>query len=319
MIHEYLFSTDEKREEIENYQPEKIRVSALSIENTHCWILTYEVDGENETSAKVLSDENKRICQKYRPIVLANGSSAYYNQRLFPLINRFERMLRNLLYLKSVISIGDPSINNISSLEDKALGDVFDMLFTDEQFINSSKGIINKKTWRYTKAEILCALNEIQENTIWDALLGKNAVPELQKNFSRVRTYRNDVMHAHNIDHESYLKAKRLFNTINTQLITELGLLVNKDQPVASDDVFNETLKNVIHRADLTEKVSYLLQDYERIQAEHQKQIEMLIKETEKYEEQRQQLFAQVVSDWDRSDTMRRQIEDLGKVFATMR
>lgn len=126
-------------------------------------------------------------------------------------------------------------------------------------------------------------------------------------------------MHAHNIDHESYLKAKRLFNTINTQLITELGLLVNKDQPVASDDVFNETLKNVIHRADLTEKVSYLLQDYERIQAEHQKQIEMLIKETEKYEEQRQQLFAQVVSDWDRSDTMRRQIEDLGKVFATMR
>src|SRR5699024_1286000 len=112
---------------------------------------------------------------------------------LFPDINEFERKLRKLLYLKSAIYHGDKKIDNIRNLETKELGVIFELLFTDADFVKNARSKVNEKTWQFTKREIVAALQSIAEDTLWNDLLGNEAVVSLSDNFLTVKNYRNDV------------------------------------------------------------------------------------------------------------------------------
>ncbi len=266
MIQEYLFTGKNVRDKIANYVPENITSRITDIDGTDCWIVSYYVDGKSEDAARQLSVVNRYICDNYEPIILSNESAAFYNQKLFPLINEFERKLRKLLYLKSALAKGTKASENISQLEEKALGEVFDLLFTDERFITDAKARINQKTWKYSKAEIIDTLNAIQENTNWDSLLGEKAVPTLRNGFIKVRKYRNDVMHAHNIDYDTYREAKKTFAQINEQFDDEISLIVS--DPTNSETVgseFNDSLNKAIQSLSLADALSEYyknVQDY---------------------------------------------------------
>ena len=79
------------------------------------------------------------IVENFAPTVLINESLAYFNRKLFPYINEFERKLRKFLYLKSAIYTGEKRIENIRDLESKDLGEIFVLLFTDAEFVKASK------------------------------------------------------------------------------------------------------------------------------------------------------------------------------------
>ena len=110
MIQEYLFMDATHRGAVEEYSPDKVNVDFFDIENSTCWIAQYTMGGENEDSAKALSLINDYIVEHFNPTILTNESSAYYNKKLFPDINEFERKLRKLLYLKSAIYHGDKKL-----------------------------------------------------------------------------------------------------------------------------------------------------------------------------------------------------------------
>ena len=158
MIQEYLFMDATHRVAVGNYTPAKVKVSIYEIENSACWTVTYSLSSETEESAKVLSQVNEYVLDHFQPTVLSNESAAYFNQRLYPCVNEFERKLRKLLYLKSAIYSGDKKIDNIRDLEAKDLGTIFELLFTDTEFITTVKKKVNEKTWQYTKKEIIAAL-----------------------------------------------------------------------------------------------------------------------------------------------------------------
>lgn len=249
MIQEYLFIDNTHREAVEKYAPDKATREIHDIENSTCWIVTYALPKENEDCAKALSQINKYVVEHFKPTVLTNESSAYYNRKLFPHINEFERKLRKLLYLKSAIYHGEKKIDNIRNLESKDLGVIFELLFTDAEFVKSVRTKVNEKTWQFTKKEIIAVLQSISEDTVWNNLLGTEAVTSLSENFLAVKNYRNDVMHAHNIDTETYREAKKLFTDINGQLDSEIGLIIKKAEESpeeTADSAFNEVLNTAL-------------------------------------------------------------------------
>lgn len=226
MIQEYLFTDFEKINDTNALCINGITPEIEKIENSNRTIVKYVMSGENEDSARELSAINDEIMEKYNPIVLSNESAAFFNKSLYPLFNEFERKLRKLLYLKSALSDKTVNTENINGLEKKDFGEIFTILFTDSTFVNDVKKTINDKSWQFTKKEILDMLQERSEHTLWDKLIGKDTIPLLCSNFIKVKNYRNDVMHAHNIGYKIYMEAQELINKINNNLDMEIGRII---------------------------------------------------------------------------------------------
>ena len=246
MIQEYLFVTDTYKNEIESLEVNsKILKETIVIENSKCWIFSLQFDGENEDAARALDAANKAVFEKYTPIILSNGSSAYFNKSLFPIVNEFERKLRKLLYLASALQDEKDSGEAIKDLEAKDLGTIFTALFSDASFVKKVKETINKNmTWQFTKDELLHSIKELDENVLWDTLLGKDCAQTFRKEFNTVKGCRNDVMHAHNINFDQYKTAKKLFQKINGELDSAIGQLIGakeENKPVAAPD-FSSTI-----------------------------------------------------------------------------
>mgnify|MGYP006865377614 CR=1 FL=1 len=236
MINEYLFLSDEYRVVVEEYTLSDVIVEISSIENTQLWVATFSVEGKNEDGAKKLSDVHNTLAE-YSPLVLSCESSEYYNRMLFPLINELERKLRKLLYLAVSISDNTEAKKSIQRLEEKDFGEIFDLLFIDMNFISNLKKRINADAKsefngksKYSKQEIQAYLDKLEENLLWDVILKKDDVPTLRRRFRDVQTYRNDVMHAHNIVSGTYAKAKYLFEKINRELSITIGRLIGQTE-----------------------------------------------------------------------------------------
>lgn len=277
MKQEYLFVEDTHKAEIESYKPENVRCSIQNIEDSTCWIAVYEVSGENLQSAKTLSKTNDYITSKFNPTILTNESAAYFNKSLYPYFNEFERKLRKLLYLKSALQHDATASQNIKELESKDLGTIFELLFTDTQFIKDVKKSINEKSWQFTRDEIINTINQLSESTLWDSLIGHETISILRSDFIRVKNYRNDVMHAHNMDAASYTSALGIIKKINDQLDDELNKLVKSPEPPTefSEKSFNSALSQALEeyqsslrRAYSPEMLSSTLSSYQNAMQE---------------------------------------------------
>lgn len=274
---EYLFVEDTHKAEIESYKPENVRCSIQNIEDSTCWIAVYEVSGENLQSAKILSKTNDYITSEFNPTILTNESAAYFNKSLYPYFNEFERKLRKLLYLKSALQHDATASQNIKELESKDLGTIFELLFTDAQFIKDVKKSINEKSWQFTREEIINTINRLSENTLWDSLIGHETISILRSDFIRVKNYRNDVMHAHNMDAASYTSALGVIKKINDQLDDELNKLVKSPETPteSSEKSFNSALSQALEeyqsslrRAYSPEMLSSTLSSYQNAMRE---------------------------------------------------
>lgn len=260
MINEYLFLSDESRTTVEAYKPAGITVEISGIENTPLWVAAYSLASKNEDSAKKLSEVHTIIMQ-YAPLVLSCGSSGYYNRILFPLVNELERKLRKLLYLAASISDNDKAKENIKQLEEKDFGEIFDLLFIDQNFILDMKKRINAEAKsefngksKYSKKEIESYLESLVEHALWDTILGEKEVPTLRIRFRDVQTYRNDVMHAHNISSEFYGKARYLFGKINKELDSSIGKLIgtSEDKTTGQKPEVNTAISSALAAMDLS-------------------------------------------------------------------
>lgn len=237
LVNEYLFLSNNKENEIRNFANDDVIVNFTNIENTNIWIAKYSLKGNGLSEAKKLSDIHTKLMEfPQRPQILSCGSSEYFNKALYPKINRLERSLRKLLYIASSmpdIEI-EKSIQSINNLEEKDFGTIFDLLFVDKDFIKTLKSRINADNKskfngmdKFTKDEISKFINEIPENTIWNKLFSNETVPTLRRKFRKVKEYRNDIMHAHNIDKITYGKAKYLFDRVNQELDNAIKGFIN--------------------------------------------------------------------------------------------
>ena len=234
MILEYLFFDKKNRIVVEsfNQQIEQTSVDdkkAFTLQITYkdfngldCWTVKYEIEGQNEDVAKRLSEIGSSVFQHFSPTILTDECSEYFNKSLYPLVNKFERLLRKFLFLKASSCKEDKLIKAISGIEEKDFGDIYTILFVDSNFRTAAREKIKKLN---TRAEMFEAIDALQENTAWHILVGDSVLSIIKDNFDIIRDYRNDVMHAHNINCERYKKTKKLFKDANSALETQINLI----------------------------------------------------------------------------------------------
>ncbi len=218
MIQEYLIKDEVVLRSIKDYSSEKISQVVTKIESA--LVLSISMTGENEDNAKTLSLIHDEIIAENKVIVLNNGCSERFNKMLFPLINEFERKLRKLIYLAVVLSEPDQikGMEKIENLEEKDLGEIFEALFTDPDFIKSLKTFINSKsTPLSSKKWLINTIGSFEEKTLWSQLIG-NRLIELSENFVEVKDARNDVMHAHDITFMRFKEIKEMYKKNNGEL-----------------------------------------------------------------------------------------------------
>jgi hypothetical protein len=244
---EYIF-TDEEYKDIE--LKDGVERDEKSLKEEKSKIISFSFAGDEDEAARVLSDIFNKIGDDMPcPVLLLNEASQYYNRKLFPLISDFEVKLRKLLYLVSFLDSNSFEII-ISNLERMNFGELFNMLFIDNNFCK----IVNKKVKdigsQFTESEINDLIENLQGNTLWDKLISEAVTFTLRENYNMVRDFRNDVMHAHNIDYEQYHEIEKMYTIINRELNDALNTientLENKDDAIYHAG-FNETMRTFIN------------------------------------------------------------------------
>lgn len=227
MVLEYLFLNKDKRENVEKYnntindevksENQKVDFTYQEIDKTDNWVLKYELQGENERSAKRLSDIDTEIKKEFSPYIIINESSRYFNRKLYPLVNEFERQFRKFIFLKTAISGNDEIWKQVQKIDQIDFGGIYQLIFIDGDFIKNAKKAIDGKT----KEDILKQIESLDEKTIWSSITTESELKIIKDNFQDIKNYRNDIMHAHNISFSCYKNAKTMFTDINNQLSKE--------------------------------------------------------------------------------------------------
>ena len=258
---DYLLLDAKDKASLQKYkQPQIVNKCFLIIGDSGFFCVQFNIEGENEDSAKKLSDIDEHIRQNYSVTVLENGCSTYFNRRLYPIIATFELKLRKLLYLSASVASDNKLAGNIMDLESKDFGQIFTMLFIDDSFMNNIKDKIkarNKET--FSKADVLALIESVNEKPLWDVLLAKDIVPTLRTRFCEVRLYRNDVMHSHYINWAKYKEIQKLFNNINSELDEALHGIEIKEIVDQINPSFNETLQRALAMQETIAELSKTL------------------------------------------------------------
>lgn len=247
MIQEYLLQDENIKKNISDYKPEKASIKLYQVEKGKCWYAQISVNGSNEQAARDLSDIDMYVQEHFAVTLLRSDCSAYFTNKLYPLLSSFERTLRKLLYIFSAINNDDESPKNIKELEKKTIGQIFTMLFIDDAFVRSIKDSIKGANRDiFSKDDILKLISSVDEKTVWDSLMGDDIVPTLRKSFQEIRSIRNNVMHAHNINWNEYENSRKLLRKIIKEMDTALDDVSIKESIATKKPSYNHTLSDAL-------------------------------------------------------------------------
>ena len=250
MVQEYLVVDSDQIELIKQYKHDGVTSNISLLGDDKGIIISFAINSNSETAARRLSVINDYVVKNYKVTTLQNGCAAYFNEKLYPWVSRFECKLRKLLYLAAAINPSKEAEQNISDLEKKDFGKLFEILFVDSDFIKGAKTLINNNpTDVFLKELIVASINTLNEKSLWNKLLGETVVPTLKKRLMDVRGYRNDVMHSHYINFESYNEILKLYKTLIDELDKAIFSL-SGDTVTENNSDFNETLHQALSKSD---------------------------------------------------------------------
>ena len=263
MILQYLFKDTKYRTELEAYayeyevkakngaqkgQTTRVISAEKTIEdlNNTCWVVQFKINNSvPDECARHLSIIHDDIISKFDPFTLDNGASTYYNQRLYPLVNIFEMRLRKFLFLSIALADDQGLWKKIKGLDTIDFYTLYVRLFTSSSFNKELYNLFDESKPRYTKAYIQELISAIDENDVlWDVVVGEK-LQIIKTEFLKLKTFRNDVMHAHYINHADYLKASRLFKAVNNELSLENDNLVKFPDLVNKDDAISALIADI--------------------------------------------------------------------------
>lgn len=183
-------------------------------------LFSYSKSGDNETTAKKLDEIKKTIFQSLDPnnlFLITDGASSYFCQRLYPQMANFERGLRKVLCLASIKSNDEKAISICKQIEQKEFAGIYQMLFSDADYVGEARKIVNSKTPELSKYDIIKQLNSLSESTLWDKLFN-GQYPYIPENFLEIKDGRNKIMHSRNVSFEEYSAIKNHLEKSNKML-----------------------------------------------------------------------------------------------------
>ena len=218
----------------------------------HIYEFEYRGTGEvvESEAAKELDKLTGQLTKLYpdRFQTILSESSQFFCGELYPLVVRFELTLRRVYYITKVLSVSGcvnkelllveldkKKKTNTAAIEELDFGTIYDAIFTDQEFKNRLLNNEYKKD--LTKADLMKAINNMEEVTLWRKLVG-SMNSYIENSFLLIEEYRNHVMHSHLIDYETFARARSTFNKANEELdsvIDEKLIKLNRNTPSTAD------------------------------------------------------------------------------------
>lgn len=191
-------------------------------------IFSFQKDGEKEETAKILDRIKESVLEELASdniFVITDEVSSYFCQRLYPQIANFERGLRKVLYIASVKSDDADAIKQCKDIEGLEFAKIYQMLFSDVNYVIEAKKIVNSNSPVFSKQDILKQLSNISESSLWDKLF-KGKYEYISENFLDIKDGRNKVMHSRSISYAEFStikntlsKSNKLFGDIEYELL----------------------------------------------------------------------------------------------------
>lgn len=247
MINQYLFFEEQDFSEIDLAN---VNMREIRIPQTVVHIYEFENNGKDDTDVQAaikLDNLSKQLennyHNKYKTILC--DSSMFFCSQLYPLIVKFETTLRRVIYISRAL-FENGKVNSDAflfdvdkkkrTIEELDFGKIYEVIFTDTDIRNRVKEIHSRNL---TKADLIKAINDLEENTMWQRIVGTE-YSYIENSFLTIERYRNEVMHSHLIDYETYTSAevtlenaiKELETVITNKLISNSSTYLNKENIV---------------------------------------------------------------------------------------
>lgn len=249
---EFLYKDDTYKNVIESikesFKLEENSITYTPVVQAGLNIFSFQKLGENEDTAKLLDEIKMSVIKSLsveKMFIITDEVSLYFSQRLYPQLANFERGLRKVLYIASMKSNDGDIIKQCKKIEDLEFAQIYQMLFSDSNYVTEAKKIVNSNTPAYSKYDILKRLSDISESTIWDKLF-KGEYSYISEKFLDIKNGRNKVMHSRNITYSEFSGIKNNLNKSNKLLKEiELDLLDKNSSNNDSVNIIEEAIKHV--------------------------------------------------------------------------
>ena len=219
---EYLCKSEENRKLIEEIQLDS-KIQYVTSNAKDLPLLSFSISGTNEDSAKLLFETKEKISKvinNNETFLLLDESGEYFNKRLYPLYNKFERLLRKVIFLVATKENNVSALEIAKKIETLTFGEIYESVFTSKLFREEVKLEITRNTNNiFSKQEILDRISALEEETLWGKMFSNNFT-FISQNFFKLKSFRNDIMHAHNITYASFQNALKMIEKANKELET---------------------------------------------------------------------------------------------------
>lgn len=229
--------------------------------NKSCSVIM-SINGNTEKEARVL-DKCKQILKRgkhrklYYLTIAYDESSKYMAEKIYPYLSKYERLLRYLIYLTFINTLGNEWVNetlrynknikldtyNPDDILEKFNFDQFDsFLFDDIYYYNPIETLdsvtkalnnedFNVNNWKFI-------LNSKKPYSIRSKYFKEKQLDYVKNNHDNLRKFRNKVMHNKNIDYDEFIENRKLIRMTNKQLENTIeGIKSNKYETVNIKDL----------------------------------------------------------------------------------
>ena len=233
---EYLHKDDSYKNEIPKLLLDE-KITLEEKEKNGLYLFSFTIVGENEESAKYLCEMKEQITTTFQnnmPFLLTDEAGEYFNKRLYPYFNKFERLLRKVLFLVSIKENNSSALEIAKKLETSDFGEIYESIFTSKTFREEVKlEVVKNSNNIFSKSEIIEKIKNMKEETIWNKMFAGN-YEYISTHFLEIKNYRNDIMHAHNISYATYTKALKLIEKANSELENIISSCLSENLTISS-------------------------------------------------------------------------------------
>lgn len=188
----------------------------LSSDNLYC--VVFEVEGTSIEAAKKLANHRDAIVGLVDSRILDDDVSERFERDLYSEVCKFERNLRKLITLCACGEKDSLEHELVEKLESLTFGSLFDELFVDNEFNVSVKKLVDSKSKRCEKSELINRISEFEENSVWNELFSDGEMPTIVSEHREIQSLRNDVMHSHTMGYKRYDWGKKLMKNVNKEI-----------------------------------------------------------------------------------------------------
>lgn len=186
-----------------------------------------------------------------------DGVSLYYCNRIYPLFNKFERKIRDLVFclltktlgsnwykatiekeLDNSLHIGNKKKLIEEALHELTLHQLEQYLFSKRRFIDVEEVIDNDlaidNIKDKSKEEIIEILNNCRSTSLWEKYINPSIkMDELSNDIESIRKYRNKVAHSKSFKEKDYIACKKLL----TKVINEVDQAMDRVEKQEFTDI----------------------------------------------------------------------------------